>query len=143
MSHQSNHYIYNETTVKVGALPRPRAYQKWSTTLAYALPYFAVTFLSLTTSVAACEQKYIVEDRTNLAIVEFFYLQKDGWSTNLLASVVSPRSRQMIKVVGQGASQYKATLSGNHVVFGQVADICAYSEILIMQDGGTSRMVIR
>jgi len=104
----------------------------------------AVAVLPLAASSQACERKYVVEDRTTSSIIAFFYeTGDDEWSSNLLASVISPGNKQMVTIVGTGTSQYKVVLSGGHAVLGQTSDICALSQIVIFQDGGSSRMVVR
>lgn len=103
----------------------------------------AFAILTAAASAKSCQRQYIIEDQTTSSITAFFYEQNGQWSRNLLASIVSSGRRQMVIIVGNGASQYKAVLSGNREVLGQTSDICALSNIVIFQNGGVPHMVIR
>jgi hypothetical protein len=108
-----------------------------------AILYLAITLIMLPTAAFACQQKYVVEDRTTSSIVEVSYQQTGEWSANLLSYVISPGGKQMIIIAGGGPSKYKATLSSGEVVIGQAPDICSLTQIIIFGAVGSAGMVIR
>jgi len=82
-------------------------------------------------------------DQTPASITGLFYEQNGGWSGNLLASVITSGTQQMVDIAGSGASEFKAVLSGGMVVRGQTPNICAKAQIVIYREGESTRMMIK
>jgi len=92
----------------------------------------SAAFLTPRAAVAQhCQQKYAVQDMTNLAVVELSYEQDGQWSPNLLAFVLSPGQRQGVEISGHGHSHYRAKLTNGKFADSEVDDICSSNEIVI------------
>ena len=103
----------------------------------------AISILPVVASAQSCHQNYIVMDQTPASITGLFYEQNGGWSGNLLASVITSGTQQMVDIAGSGASEFKAVLSGGMVVRGQTPNICAKAQIVIYREGESTRMMIK
>jgi hypothetical protein len=86
-----------------------------------------------------CEAEYLLRDHSNLEIKSFYYYL-DGWkSPDILAGAQTLQhgNEQLIKLRGNGPSQFEAVLSGEKRVSRQVNDLCGPArQITVFQSGG-------
>jgi len=95
----------------------------------------AVAFLPMMASAQPCHQNYVVENRTTIAIKEFFYEQNGQWSPHPLEHYITTRYQFIL--VGEGRSEFAALLSGGTPVYGWIPDIC-HGRLIIICRGDRS-----
>jgi hypothetical protein len=93
-----------------------------------------------------CETKYLLEDHATSAVVALYYISHDRPKVNLLAAVVSPNTKQLIKIRGEGRGQFQAVLSGERTIQSKEVKLCSSngpSEIVIFEDLDQYHMIVK
>jgi hypothetical protein len=94
----------------------------------------AVAFLPMMASAQTCRKNYIIENRTTIAIEQFFYMQNGQWTAAPPGHVITSGTRHQLTLVGRGESLFQAVFAGRRItVYGRIPNICTGSGIVICQ----------
>ena len=110
------------------------------------VPPLATALITLCDSGSAqvCQQRdYIVDNQVNSSVSAVYYEQRGKQSGNLVALNISPGGKHMITILGSGPANYRVELTNGQAFEKFVAEICAFSQIIIAYRSGVTEMRVR